>query len=163
MDHRQFRAPWSHQLKWITALSTLLLLGIPLLLMGKAPQAHSGFYSAAILLPPAILIVSALFAIRGYRIEGDNLLILRPGWKTRFALGELIEVKSDPEAMRGSIRLFGNGGLFGYIGLYRNSGLGRYRVFATDMSKAVVLRFPERTLVVTPDRPQQFVQALKNC
>ncbi|WP_323844727.1 PH domain-containing protein [Microbulbifer magnicolonia] len=141
-------------------MSALLLLGIPLLLMGKAPEGHAGLYSVAILLPPAILVLSALFAIRGYGVEDCTLLILRPGWKTRIPLQDLAEVKVDPEAMRASIRLFGNGGLFGIIGLFRNERLGRYRAFATDSARAVVLRFPARTLVVTPDRPEQFAAAV---
>ncbi|MCX2801877.1 PH domain-containing protein [Microbulbifer thermotolerans] len=160
MTPTQFRAPWSRQLKWITVFTTSLLLAIPILLLSKAPQAQSTLYNVAIGLPLATLLLSTLFAIRGYRIEGGNLFILRPCWKTRVTLQGMSDVKADPEAMRDSIRIFGNGGLFGYIGLFRNNRLGRYRAFATDMSKSVVLRFPERTLVVTPDNPQQFVTAI---
>ncbi|SHE80943.1 PH domain-containing protein [Microbulbifer donghaiensis] len=156
-----FQAPWSRQLKWLTVLATAILLGIPFLLLAKAPAAESRLYDIAILLPPAIFLLSALFAIRGYRIERDSLLILRPGWHTRIPLKGLAKVEVDSEAMGASIRLFGNGGLFAFTGLYRNSKLGRYRAFATDTARAVVLRYPERTLVVTPDRPEQFAAALK--
>ncbi|SDZ87359.1 PH domain-containing protein [Microbulbifer marinus] len=161
MQTMKYQAPWSRQLKWITALTSVILLGIPLLLLDKAPQAESRLYTVAILLPPAIFVLSALFAIRGYRIERTALLILRFGWHTRIPLQGLTSAEADPEAMHGSIRLFGNGGLFGFTGLYRNSKLGRYRAFATDSSRAVVLHFPERTLVVTPDRPAQFAAALQ--
>ncbi|MCX2795094.1 PH domain-containing protein [Microbulbifer thermotolerans] len=157
MTPTQFRAPWSRQLKWITTITASLLLAIPILLLSKAPQAQSTLYNVAIGLPPATLLLSALFAILGYRIEGTNLFILRPGWKTRISLQGLSEVKSDPQATHGSTRIFGNGGLFGYIGLFHNRRLGRYRAFATDLSKSVVLRFPQRTLVITPDKPEQFV------
>lgn len=155
-----FRAPWSRQLKWLTALATAILLGMPFLLLAKAPATESRLYDIAILLPPAIFVLSALFAIRGYQVDRDSLLILRPAWHTRIPLQGLTAVEVDPEAMRGSVRLFGNGGLFGFIGLFRNSKLGRYRVFATDTARAVVLRYPERTIVVTPDTPERFAALL---
>ncbi|WP_193164639.1 PH domain-containing protein [Microbulbifer hainanensis] len=157
-----FEAPWSRQLKWITALTTLLLLGIPLILLSRAPAEHSAVYSAATMLPVVILAVTALFAVRGYTIEDAALLVVRPGWNTRIPLTGLQSVEIKPDAMRGSIRLFGNGGLFGFIGLFRNSALGRYRAFVTDAANCVVLRFADRTLVVTPDRPQQFAAILKD-
>jgi hypothetical protein len=62
--------------------------------------------------------------------------------------------------MQGSIRTFGNGGLFGFIGLFRNKKLGRYRAFATDEKNAVVLRFATHTLVITPEQPQRAVTLL---
>jgi hypothetical protein len=60
-----------------------------------------------------------------------------------------------------SIRISGNGGLFVFCGLFRNSKLGVYRAFCTDASHAVVLRFPDRTIVVTPAQPEKFVNAIK--
>jgi len=63
--------------------------------------------------------------------------------------------------MKGSLRLFGNGGLFSSSGLFWNRRLGRYRAFATDPGNAVVLEFPDRTLVVTPESPSGFLAALK--
>lgn len=156
-----FKAPWSRQLKWLTALVAILLLGLPLILLGQAPPGYSALYAVSIWLPPTILVLGALFAVRGYAIDGQTLWILRPGWKTRIALANLQEAEVKPEAMRSSIRIFGNGGLFGFIGLFRNTALGRYRAFATDSANCVVLRFPDRTIVVTPDRPEQFVAALQ--
>lgn len=156
----EFKAPWSRQLKWVTGLSSAVLLGIPLLVLARAPQAESAWASGMVWFPLALLALSALFAIRGYRLQGDKLLILRPGWTTRIPLAELQSAEVDAEAMAGSIRVFGNGGLFGFIGLFRSGKLANYRAFATDPALAVVLRFPARTLVITPDRPQKLVSLL---
>ena len=59
--------------------------------------------------------------------------------------------------MRGSLRLFGNGGIFSITGLFRNRALGNYRAFVTDLKRTVVLRFPERIIVVSPECPEKFV------
>jgi hypothetical protein len=39
--------------------------------------------------------------------------------------------------------------------------LGRYRAYATDASKSVVLKFGDKNIVVTPDDPKAFVEALR--
>ncbi|GAA5523898.1 hypothetical protein Maes01_00447 [Microbulbifer aestuariivivens] len=157
----QFGAPWSRQLKVLTTLFSLFLLGLPLILAERAPHNAPALYQIAIWLPVAILILAALFAIRGFVIEGEQLLVLRPLWKTRICLRDLQRAEADPDAMQGSVRTFGNGGLFGYIGLFRNDRLGRYRAFATDEKNSVVLRFETHTLVITPEQPQR-VAALLN-
>ena len=61
----------------------------------------------------------------------------------------------------GSIRLVGNGGLFSYTGRYRNRALGPYQAWVNDMNRTVVLRFAERTLVVSPADPEAFAQEIR--
>ncbi|WP_299583176.1 PH domain-containing protein [uncultured Microbulbifer sp.] len=156
-----FQAPWSRQLKIISLLSAALLLAIPVILLAKSPQTPSLLFSLAIALPPVILLLGAGFSIRGYSLDHNRLQILRPGWKTSISLEGLHEAKADPAAMQGSVRIFGNSGLFGYIGLFQNKPLGRFRAFATDQQKAVVLRFPGKTLVITPDNPARMIEMLR--
>lgn len=94
--------------------------------------------------------------VRGYTLTDRELIIHRLGWSSHFDLASLISASSDPSAMNGSIRLFGNGGLFAFCGWFRNKKLGNYRVFATDPQRSVVLRFTDRIVVVTPDAPEKF-------
>ena len=62
--------------------------------------------------------------------------------------------------MARSLRIFGNGGLFSVCGRFRNRELGHYRAFVTDPKNAVVLRFGEQTIVISPEGPKEFVEAL---
>ncbi|WOX06037.1 PH domain-containing protein [Microbulbifer pacificus] len=156
----EFSAPWSRQLTFITLLTSVILLGISTILWLKAPENPPLMYQLSIWMCPGVLLLSALFAVRGYRVQGRNLWVLRPGWKTRIVLNGLKSVSFEPDATKGSIRLFGNGGFFAFSGLFRNQKLGRYRAFATDMSHTVVIQLPARTIVVTPDKPEQFQEAL---
>ena len=66
-----------------------------------------------------------------------------------------------PLDMKGSIRLCGNGGIFSFTGLYRSRALGRYRAFVNDLNRTVVLRFANRTAVVSPDDPHVFAEAVR--
>jgi hypothetical protein len=108
-----------------------------------------------------ILLVTVFLSVRGYLVERRILHVRRLGWSTRIALGDLVGAEVDPEAMKRSLKLIGNDGLLGIYGTFRNKRLGRYRAFATDRARAVVLRFPTRTLVVTPDDPRRFLDVLE--
>ena len=99
----------------------------------------------------------AAFMVRGYILIDSRLSIERPGWESRLDLSRLNSATVDPDALRGSLRLFGNGGFFSFTGWFRNKKLGIYRAYVTDTKRAVVLRFADKTVVITPDDPQKFV------
>lgn len=156
-----FDAPWGILLKVVTGISILVSVSIPVLGMVKGPTRGFFMYLLVIVMPLATLIISAFFAIRGYVLTPDYLHILRPGWITKLDLSGLLSAAADPKAMSGSIRTFGNGGLFSITGKFRNKKLGSYRAFATDPGRAVVLKFDSRVIVVTPDNPGKFVASIR--
>ena len=158
----EFGAPWGITVKLVTMLVTILLIVIPIIGL-TANSAGGGIWFFIMLAAPIfILIGAAIFMIRGYELSGDQLFIRRLGWRTVLSLKDLRSAESDPQAMSRSFRLFGNHGLFCFAGLFTNKKLGRYRAYATDPSLAVVMRFPDKVVVVTPDRPDRFV-AHVNC
>lgn len=104
---------------------------------------------------------SALFTVRGYSVTPDAILIHRLLWTTRLSLAGLHSAQVEPDAMRRSLRLFGNGGLFSFTGFFRSKALGVYRAFVTDPHRTVVLHFPTRTVVLSPSAPEEFVHDLR--
>lgn len=148
----EFKAPWGRLLKGMSGGVVALFIGIAI--AGDA----SG---TLMLLFPLVLALALPFMVCGYAISGGVLVIKRLGWETKFSLEGLQSLELDPHAMKGSIRLCGNGGLFSFTGLYRNKKLGNYRAFVNDWNKVVVLRLPDRTIVVSPDDPVAFVEAVK--
>lgn len=99
--------------------------------------------------------------VLGYRVEGRSLYVQRPLRETVLPLEGLRSVEADPTALRGSLRLMGNGGFLSYTGWYWNRRLGRYRMFVNDPVKAVVLRWRDRVVVVSPADPAQFAERLR--
>lgn len=67
-------------------------------------------------------------------------------------------VFADPAVCKGSVRLVGNAGLFSFTGLYQSKALGRYRLFATDFSRSVVMVLPKGVVVITPHSPAAFIE-----
>ena len=156
---KYFRAPWSKSLIVASTFATLVCLGGAFALWtlpGDPSFEPLRFWLG--FLPLAVIFICALFTVHGYSIASDTLLIDRLFWKTRIPLRELQSIKFDPEATRRSIRTFGNGGFFSFTGYFRSKELGSYRAFMTDHRRAVVLRFRSRMIVISPDRPEDFVK-----
>lgn len=155
----QFGAPWG-RFVMITTACTILLCLVPTLLLSL----RSGSPGTLVWLSPfciGLLISCFLLSVTGFTLREGRLLIHRIGWATSFDLATLAGFEANPHAMVGSIRLFGNGGLFAFIGWYRNPLLGVYRAYVTNPAHAVVLDFGGKKIVVSPDDPAAFVEALR--
>jgi len=151
MNLNTYKAPWGKTLRWMSAFTAVIITAVAVLTLFKTKPEPVGWL-VALILPAA-----ALFIVRSYAIEPNVLAIRRLLWTTRLPLAGLQSAEVSPNVMRGSLRLFGNGGMFSITGLFRNRALGNYRAFVTDLTKTVVLRFPKRTVVVSPENPERFV------
>ena len=145
-----FSAPWGLKLKVTTAVFAAVGL--------YAFVASDATGSAVVL---AVYALCAALAVRGYTVVDNHLLVHRLGWATRFDLAGLRDVRYEPGLTEGSVRVLGVGGLFGFVGLFRNATLGVYGAYATDSARSVVLELADKTVVVTPDRPADFVRVVQ--
>jgi hypothetical protein len=157
MNGNTFTASWGRALRWTSALSGLLLVAVSAVIFwAPAPEAAR----SAAWLPLLIPAVAALYVIRDYTIEPRELLVRRLLWTTRISLAGLQSAAFQPGAMRGSLRLWGNGGMFSITGWYRSRALGNYRAYVTHLKNTVVLRLAGRTIVVSPADPERFVSEI---
>ena len=155
-----FKAPWSLSLTIITGLVCALMAVITFFLVWLGDRQNITFLSMLAFVPLLIVLITSLYGVRGYLVTNDLLQISRLGWFTKIPLTTLESINYDPTAMDSSLRLFGNGGLFAFTGRFRNRKLGNYQAYATNPRLAVVLGFPEKTIVITPERPEEFVKLL---
>ena len=162
MEQHFDAAPWSGTLKAMSVLAVLLIAAatVPLWLGWPDSGGHRHADSFAVV-PLACLAIAALFVVTGYTLSPASLSVHRLMWSTVIPLTPPVDAAFDPDACKGSRRLFGNGGLFVFAGLFRNQRLGRYRVFATSFGHAVVLRSAGRTIVISPASPQAFVETAR--
>lgn len=109
-----------------------------------------------------LLVLAYAFSPRGYTIADESILIDRLVGTVQIPLRGLREARrSTADDFRGAIRLFGDGGLFGYYGLFRTARLGKSHWYMTNRSNAVVVRTADRVVVVSPDDPESFLLALR--
>ena len=147
---QRFKAPWDYKLIAIT-------LGI-IILFAALNYATPNLYVSALLW--SIVIGCSVFGVYGYSIQDGKLMILRLGWAKEIKLSEITKIENKPNAMMGSIRKFGIGGLFGYVGKFSNSILGSYTAYATNSEKTVEINTNSAKYIISPDAPKEFVESL---
>jgi hypothetical protein len=155
-----FAAPWGTGVKLVT-LFIFAILGFSFYLIAQRVDRFGDIAFFILIGELALLLGGIAFTTSGYSLDGSTLKIRRLFWSTKVDLTDLQSAEHNPAALKGSLRLFGNGGFFGVSGLFRNKALGRYRAWITDPSRAVVLRFADRVVVVSPEPPQEFVRAIE--
>jgi hypothetical protein len=157
----RFDAPWGRRLRSATVLLLLVLIGMPYAVYAAQPERGMMVPVIFAVVGCAVTALGVLFVIRGYRLDERGLHVERLVWSNRVPLEGLQRAWVDHEATAKSTRLFGNSGFFCIAGHFMNRKLGRYRMFATDAERAVVLDLGSRKIVVTPADPWAFQDALR--
>jgi hypothetical protein len=151
----EFTAPWSCSLKKRTAVALVFLTAA--MLLGLFGKFDHPLWLLLIVLPPIALSVAFAFSVRGYAVTESEIQIRRGGWITRLPLTGLQSVEGKSDALKGALWLFANAGLFAFVGFWWSKELKLFRVFATDPSRIVVLRYPRTRIAITPHDPQRFI------
>jgi hypothetical protein len=135
-----------------------VLLGVTLAGLLLGPRQLLLWRLAMLGVPLMVLLGALPFMVRGYVLTETHLEVRRLGWRTVLPLAGLVTVTGEPQGLRGSLRLFGNGGLFGISGWFWNRRIGRFRAYATDPERVVLLRYGDgKKVVVTPHDVQHFI------
>jgi hypothetical protein len=157
----KFTASTSTTVKVVTAAIFILAIGLALV-------AIKDEVGAAALIPASILAiviaVSYYFSIRHYEIGDGKLIVRRPFDAVQIPLGNISDVQTvDRKRLRWAVRTFGIDGLFSYTGTFWNKELGSMTWYLTRMDKAVLIVDSNgKKIVVSPDDPQKFGDAVKN-
>jgi hypothetical protein len=113
------------------------------------------------LLPIAIFLASFLWErsrASQFSIE-ENVLVVR---RKRYPLLGLVAAERDPKVMCRARRRWGNSGVGAIRGHFRSKRLGKFEAFLTDPDNAVVLRWPERVVAVSPADPDFFIYSARS-
>ena len=151
-QRKQFKSPWD-----------LLLIGMTVGIVGLllVINAVAGIVWVVVM-NLAIIAVSAALGVYGYSIQEGKLKILRLGWSKDIDLSSIKNVEVKPLAMMGSIRTLGIGGLFSYMGHFKNGMLNSYRAYVTHREKTVLLTLDtDEQVVISPDDPGRFVESIR--
>jgi len=114
----------------------------------------------ASLLAPLVAVACWALGPKGLEIGGGELRVRRNGWRpASIPLSGIREIALLPPGfLRGAIRTFGVGGLFGYYGWFYKKGA--FRLHATRTDRLVEVVAGGKRVVVSPDEPGRFVDAL---
>ncbi|HUP05054.1 MAG TPA: PH domain-containing protein [Bryobacteraceae bacterium] len=145
-------APYDRLAKAVTTLVCGLLLVVALLPSMPWPVALLGIL---------LVLFTYLYSPRGYVVAEGRITVRRVVGAAVVPLDGLIEARpAASDDLDGCIRLWGNGGMFGYYGLFRTARLGACRWYVTDRSKVVVAITDRKTSLFSPDDPEAFLAAI---
>jgi hypothetical protein len=108
-----------------------------------------------------IIGVSYAYSPTGYVVSNGSITVKRLVGNVQAPLDGLREARpAGADDLGGCTRLWGNGGVFGYYGLFRTSKLGKCTWYVTDRSKAVVVIAQEKTALFSPADASGFLAAV---
>ncbi len=153
----------SKMVKWITAIFILFMVfGVlaEMYYVSKGMDVTGAIIVSAILLAVAF---SCFFICPLYIIsddEGIGIRTLLRTIKVPYKDIDHIERIDEQTPLLGvtTIRLFGIGGVFGYIGLFRTKGYGTFRSYVTDTKKAfLIYRVKGLPIAISVSEPDEFM------
>jgi len=152
-----FSLSWDGLIKGMTAGVSLLF--IMLMLVFTLVLDNLTLTVGIMVLFVCILLMPLLWTPQGYAIKGNLVTVSR-------RIGEVeISVARAPKRWKWTwwgVRLFGSGGLHGYLGHFIFKGIGKVRMYATNRHSLVLLvdEKGNKTLV-SPNEPERFIQQLR--
>ena len=158
-------APIGTRVRMMTLLSIVSAVVITavvpvLMLQERRPPPWPVFLMTGIA-PAVVAAIWFTARIRRYRVVEAVLQVELPFRTVRFPLEGLNDVTPDREALRGARKIIGNDGLRAISGRFRSRHLGAFRAYVTDAEHAVVLRWPDRCVVISPDQHSWFVETVR--
>ncbi len=137
------------------------LTGLAHFIRSREPLSALGLVSLVALMSTVAAMIIRTSRFLGERTEAarikieENYLVLG---KNRYLLEGLVE------AVRGSDWgiVLGNGNLGAVPGCFWSTRVGKFEGFLTDPNHAVILRWPDQKVVVSPADPEFFINCAKS-
>ncbi len=143
----------------ITILFAAIIIG-QILMIKEEVRAFPIFISVFLFL---IYFGTFLFRPINYILTNDELIIHRTFKDIIIDRNKISSVEIlDKEKLKGTIRTFGVGGLFGYWGSFANAKIGPMTWYATRRNNSVLIKtINNNKIVLTPNEPEKFIAVLK--
>src|SRR5580693_3113029 len=114
-----------------------------------------------------VLIIGLLIAMYFLKplsviVDNNSITIERKMKPVTIPFTEIKTIRQlQKEEMAGAIRTFGNGGVYGYTGLYYNKKMGSMTWYCTQRKNYVLIEKADgKKLIVTPDNAEDMMQYL---
>jgi hypothetical protein len=92
-----------------------------------------------------------------FSIEESSLVI----GKKRYPLAGAVDIARDPDILRRAFKIPGNQGMGPYRGRYWSKRVGTFDAYLTGEENAVVLRWPDHVVAVSPTDTEFFILAAR--
>jgi hypothetical protein len=141
-------------------VAAAVLFWLNLLIRGGGPWWPGLFALLAAAVPWMAWRMSGDLDLLGLDVEGGRLTIRMRRRAERYNLADATARRLAPEEIAHLERLATNGGVTAGTGGFESHLLGELDLYATDLANAVLVDLGETRLIVTPDDPEGFREAL---
>lgn len=157
-----FTCPWSLGVTVITTIIIIILVASTYFIW------TDDFPSSMLWLKYTLIVVFIATIIGGLgympirlTIENDKIILRRLFGTINIPIKDIIEIKAIENSETAfSIRTFGSGGLFGYLGKFKNKKLGSYTMYATNVNELILIRTDRKTYVFSCKNRDEFIESL---
>lgn len=161
-----FRPAASSSLLSTTILVSVILLssGVLFLVLNHQFRDRGGVHYAFLFtgcLMFCMFAGSLSFRIRSYEINAGNLVVKTGFSEKVFPLRDLAGVQVEDNPFAGARRDMGVGGVWSYYGRFSSPRFGGFLAYATSAASGVLLSWPDRKVLVTPQDTAEFMQAVR--
>lgn len=155
-----FPCPWSMGVTFWTAI-TVIILSISTYYVWTNELIWLK-YTLIIIFLATIIGVLLLMPLR-LTIENNKIILHRLIGSIHIPLKDIIELRGIPNSETAySIRLFGSGGLCGYLGKFRNEKLGNYTMYATNLNELILIRTDRKAYVFSCKNRDKFIESFNS-
>ena len=102
-----------------------------------------------------LLAIWVLLTMPRYLLVDDkSIVITHPIGQSVILKSEIADIRAvERSELRGSIRLFGSGGFFGWFGIFRNSKLGTYRLYSGQLENLYLIKTSTKSYIISSSVP----------
>ena len=119
-------------------------------------------FAAIGVIAAALIALTYAYSPRGYLISDQSIAVKRLIGEPHISLIGIREARrATADDFRGSIRLFGDGGVFGYYGLFRTTKLGKCWWYLTRRTNTVIVIKDQKHALFSPDDVDGFLAAIR--
>lgn len=157
-----FKASMDTPAKVVTVVITIVFAAIILVQFPSIEGESPALYITAILF--ITYGMAYLYRPLNYTLTEKDLLIKRPIGTVRIPRVSITAINPiERKKIRGAIRTFGVGGLFGYYGKFYTFSIGSMTWYMTNRNKALLLTTTsQRKILISPDERERFQTELHN-
>lgn len=95
-------------------------------------------------------------------LDAKKITIVKALGSIKIPREEVVNIhKLSSESLSKSIRLFGSGGFFGYLGKFENSIIGKYQMYITERKNLILIETTSMKYVVNCKHEEELIYLLK--
>lgn len=150
MDYENYKSitwfHWEPTVIFITTFVSIILLGTIIAIAYPLWNIRVIILSAIIFIP---LIITLLYCPLYLKINNGTLIIRQIKGEMKIPITEIKSVTPiNKTSITSSIRVFGSGGLFGYLGIFKNNRIGKFHMYATELTNLYTIQTSTKTYVI---------------